>query len=121
MTRREKLVFNLLLTALALIGVWFFVGRPLPLRMDYRRAEQAYFMTEKEVLQVWRKEGRILSYDRENLYLFQQHGWLVENRSIQQFPMEDGFGCAMAVQNKLAVPMVFYAWDASTGLRDRSV
>ena len=67
MKRREKLIRNLLLTVLALIGAWFLLGRPLPLKLDYRRAEQAHFLEEKEILQVQWTDGRVLSRDAENL------------------------------------------------------
>lgn len=113
MKRREKLCRNILLTALALIGIWLLLGKPLPLLPDYRRAERTYFLEPKAIVHVMRQDGRVLSRDRDSLYLFQQTGWTVENRSIQQFPLEDGFGCAMAAQRGLAAPMTFYAVDGS--------
>lgn len=114
MSRGKKLLRNLMVCVFCLLGVWFLAGRPLfSLEREYSRAEKSYFMEEKEILAVWEPDGRILSCDAENLYLYQQEGFFVPDRSIQSFPLEEGFGFAMAVNRGVGQVMEFFAYDAS--------
>lgn len=107
--RVRKTVQNLLLVLLLLTAAWLAAGRPLPLRMEYRRAERAYFMEKKEIL--WQEGDRLLSRDGENLYLFQKTGFFVpvSNGSILTFPLENGVGYAMAADAG-EQPLTFYAY-----------
>ena len=104
LTRKGKLVRNLAVSAALLVFLWYAFDRPLPLRWEYRMAEKAYFLEEKTVLHIWEPDGRVLSRDRDTLYLFQLDGFSVADRSIQEFPLKDGAGFVMA-QNRGSVAM----------------
>ena len=112
MNRKEKLLRNVLLILAALMILWVQAGKPLPLEWEYRRAEQAHFLEEKTILHIWESDGRVLSRDRDTLYLFQLDGFSVADRSIQEFPLTDGAGFVMA-QNRgsVAMPMDFVAYE----------
>lgn len=112
MNRKEKLLRNVLLILTALVILWVRAGKPLPLEWEYRRAEQAHFLEEKTILHIWEADGRVLSRDRDTLYLFQLDGFSVADRSIHEFPLTEGAGFVMA-QNRgsVVMPMDFVAYE----------
>lgn len=81
LTRTGKLIRNLTLCVLILFLFWELAEQPLPLRWDYRRTENAYFLEPKEIL--LEKEDEIISRDRGTLYHF-------SDGTIQSAPIEDG-------------------------------
>lgn len=83
LTRRGKLIRNLILIVLILGVFWMLLEQPLPLRLDYRRTEKAYFLSPKEIL--LKRDGEVVSRDSENLYYF-------SDGRIQSAPLEDGTG-----------------------------
>lgn len=114
MNRKGKLLRNLLLILAALEILWVQAGKPLLLEWEYRRAERSHFLDEKSVIHTWETDGRVLSRDRDTLYLFQLDGFSVADRSIQEFPLTDGAGFAMARnRGSVAMPMDFIAYEES--------
>lgn len=97
--RTGKLVRNLIVLLLGLTVLWFWMGRPLPMRLDYRRQEQAQLMEPKEVLQWCEDRNCAVSRDEENLYLYSKE-W---DARIDAFPMTDGVGRALLLPSTLQV------------------
>ena len=95
MKRREKLCRNILLTALALIGIWLLLGKPLPLLPDYRRAERTYFLEPKAIVHVMRQDGHVVGYMR--VYLWNTNSAVSAKRTVLSI---DDIGVDEALRNQ---------------------
>ncbi len=109
--RTWKLIRNLFLILLLLAGFWMIKGKPLPMELAYRRALRSYFI--EEPTRLWRDQDRILSRDKDNLYIYQQDGYMVGDETIQTFPIEDGKGFAMVCNREMELPLEIWAWEES--------
>lgn len=117
LNRKGKLIRNLAISLLALLFLWFWLERPLPMGLDYRRQEQAQFLERKEILQRIDDLDCIVSLDEDYLYLYSREWY----SRIDRFPLEQGVGRALFLpasiqvqpQNKPADPMVVLAYAES--------
>lgn len=113
MKRGWKLARNVLIIAICLFLFWCLKGKPLPRELAYRRAVQSNFRDENNWDRLWQNQGRILCRDDDKLYLYQHDGWFVPDESIQEFPLEDGMGYAMAIHTDPALPLEFFLYEDS--------
>ena len=109
LTRRGKLVRNLLLCLLLLFIFWSLLEQPLPLQWDYRRAEKAYFLAPKEILN--KNEEELVSRDSKTVYHF-------FNETISRAPIENGV--AWMVLPTWGRDLTFLVYD-ETGQAARAV
>lgn len=100
LSRRGKLARNLVFLLLGLGFLWFWLERPLPVALDYRRQEAAFFRKDTQVLGKFAAYGCVIGRDEEKLYLYTNE-W---SPRMDVFPMEDGAGRALLIPAGLQVP-----------------
>lgn len=103
LSRRGKLLRNLVVCLFCLFVLWQLADQPLPLRWAYRQAEKAYFLDRKTILCQWDEET-LFSRDPQNLYFYR-------NGSIRQISLEKGRAFAMAKSGEGDI--LIYAYDES--------
>ena len=113
MRRGWKLIRNVLIIVVCLFLFWSLKGKPLPREWAYARAVQSNFWDDSDWARLWQDKGRILCRSEDALYLYQQDGWWVPDESIQQFPLENGMGYAMAIHSDPATPLEIFAYEDS--------
>lgn len=117
LSRKGKLVRNLVLSGILLFSLWLWLERPLPVALDYRRQEKAQFLEPKEIIQRIPELDCVASRDEAYLYLYSREWY----SRIDRFPLEQDVGRMLFLpasiqvqpQDRPADPLVVLAFEDS--------